>query len=74
MIAPKILLQFSLWNIDSGSLSRNFFVNIVFKFTMYDVHDLKANRLGHYLPLSFSNVLYNKQGNLNYHLFVLLEA
>ena len=35
---------------------------------------LKIKRLVNYLPPPFYSIFYNKQGNLNYQLFVLLEA
>ena len=41
---------------------------------MYDVDDLKANRLGNFLPFTFSGGCNNTQGYLNYRLFVSLEA
>ena len=72
IIAPRILLQGSLWKIIGGFISHNLFVNMAFKFPMYDVHELKSKTLGRSLPFPFSDGCNNKKGHLQYQLFMLL--
>ena len=74
MISSRILIQCYLWNKVSGYLSQNFFVNMVIKFPMYDLHDSKAKNLGDYLPLPFSDGCDGKQEILHDQLSMLLEA
>ena len=72
--AHRILLQSPLCNTTDGSLSQNLLVNMVFKFPMYAVHDLKAKILGNSLTFPFSYRCNNKRVHLYYPLLVLLEA
>ena len=57
-----------------GPLSRNLLANMVFRFPTYAVNNLKAYKLGNYLPFYFSGICNNKQGIFDYKLVVLLES
>ena len=61
--AASILLRCYLWKTTDGSFSRNFLLNMVYKFPMYSVHGFKAKRFGDSLPFAFSDRCKNKQGN-----------
>ena len=50
------------------------FLNMVFIFKLYDVHNFKDNILGNPLSFPLSYGCNNKQSNFHYQLFVLLEA